>query len=277
MINRVGCMLVLLVTCVSIAGCDGDKQEAQPTATVSRTADGTVDEPAMDGAGDGDEATPIRSADDEPASFHYVVTLDVRVDGSDEGIAGTIEGDYVAPAAHAFTQEYSFAGIQLSESYVVIGDDAWTRSGSGDWDATNAGDPDVVDARELTTLDPEFFPFDDEFVDDISFLSGQDDTRNGIETSRIEISEEQFSQLGDLFGDEVFAGTDAEGIQDLAFAVWLTRDGTRLVALEVDATFPPESASEFPFEIPPGGLLRIRMSVDLSRLNDDSITIEPPI
>jgi hypothetical protein len=192
-------------------------------------------------------------------------------------ISGIVEGDYISPDRHAFTQEFGFAGISFSESYVVIGEDAWTRSGRGAWDATSSSDPEITDAVDLTSLDPDFFAFDDELVSDISVINGEDDVRNGIETSRIEISAEQFRMLGDLLGEDLFAGTDAEGIEELSMKVWLTRDEDSLVAVDVEAVVRPEALGDFPFDAPADGGVNLRMTFDLSRINDESIVIEPPI
>ena len=52
------------------------------------------------------------------------VEIAFNVAGEDVAISGRIEGDYVAPDAHSYTQEFSFAGISGSEAAVIIGGEA---------------------------------------------------------------------------------------------------------------------------------------------------------
>ncbi len=274
--------LVVMLGAALIA-CRGDKKDDTPSSTPApeptASRDASPEATESDPVDDDDDSS---STSDDLRSFHYVVTINMQVegggDGGEDGIRGTIEGNYVGPDAHAFTQEYGFGGLTISESYVIIGEDAWSKEGKGAWQTTTADDPEVADATDLTSADPDFFAFDDGFVDDITFLKGEDDVKNGIDTSRIEIDADELRRLGSIFdGGDIFAGTDAEGIEDLAMRVWLTRDETRLVALDIDAAFGADSAEGFPFEVPPGGRLILKLTVDLSRIDDETISIEPPI
>src|SRR5262245_18849771 len=158
---------------VAVVGCGSAKKDsATPTSTRSASSDDADDEPTNEPSADSDDDAgadedEVAASDDDLRSFHYVVNLDMQVQEGEGGFSGTIEGDYVSPDRHAFSQTYGFSGLTLEENYILIGEDAWTKAGNGEWEATTADDPEVVDALDLTSGDPDFFVFDEEFVDDI--------------------------------------------------------------------------------------------------------------
>jgi hypothetical protein len=244
----------------------------------SRKAERTDDQGAPTRTSDGDDT----SGDAELATlerFNYTVSFELTIEGEgvDESVVSAeVTGSHIAPDRHAWTDRYAIGSLKFSESYIIIGDDAWTRSGSGRWTATTASDPDVVDATDLTSADPVFA--DEEFAEDIGVFDSTDERRNGIETRRIAISQADFGRLSSLFGSD-FLPSDLEGFRELAFTVWLSKSGDHLIAAELEALVSPEflsSDGDFPFDIPPGANARIRMALDREDINDDSIVIEPP-
>ena len=96
------------------------------------------------------EPEPTESAGLIPFdSLHYVVDLEITIaqpgEAEETFISGQVEGDYVAPDSHAFTNTFEFGGLSGTEEIVIIGDDAWIREGQGDWTATSRLASEIAD------------------------------------------------------------------------------------------------------------------------------------
>ena len=125
-------------------------------------------------------------------------TPDAPEAASDAELELRIEGDFVAPDAHAFTYEFVFAGSSTTEEAVIIGEAAWLREGTGEWEETARDDQDVQRIVSLSSADPDFL-VEQDFVSDIQALDGEPDSINGVETTRYVIPRGMVSGLG-LFG-----------------------------------------------------------------------------
>jgi len=269
LLRLVALLLGLLALLAGAAACaDGGS-----TAT-SRSAAGTAtEEPA-------DEPTPLDRAASPFESYHYTVDLEFSVEreGADEGgvINGSVEGDFVAPDAHSFHTTFDIGGLSGTEEAVIIGDEAWYRGYGEEWRETTRDDPDVVSAIELTSADPGFLSAGD-LAEDLAALDSESEERNGVSTRRYHIPREAVETLIDLFGDEFLQ--DTSGLQDFEMTVWLEEESGALVRAEFLATASPEIFGDEPsvFDLPPDATLVVSMVIDLSQINDASISIEPPI
>jgi hypothetical protein len=237
------------------------------------------------GGGDDDEdPTPTSAATEEPSStnpfdsFHYTVDLEFSVvaDSEDGLITGTVEGDYVAPDSHAFSTSFSVAGLSGTEEAVIIDDQAWYRESGTEWRETTRDDPDIVSAIELTSADPGFLSADN-LGEDLAGLDSEIEERNGVSTRRYHIPRDAVDTLIDIFGDEFLQ--DASGLRDFEMTVWLEEESGALIRAEFSASASPELfGEEDPFlGLDPNDAIVVSMVIDLTQINDSSISIEPPI
>lgn len=184
-----------------------------------------------------------------------------------------IEGDFVAPDAHAFTYEFVFAGSSTTEEAVIIGEVAWRRDGTGEWEETTRDDQDVQRIVSLSSAAPDFL-VEQDFVSGIQALDGEPDSINGVETTRYFIPRERVSELG-LFGGSLFE--DAGGLRDLEMTVWLEEETEGLIRVEFVVIGTAELLGEGTLDLPPDAEVTISLTIDLTRINDPTISIEPPI
>lgn len=248
--------------------CGGDNGEASPTGSVEATATETpVAEPTVASTG---------AAYD---SYHYTVDLLVTIDdpAQDEPaqVSGIVEGDYLAPHSHAFKSTYEVAGISATEEGVIIDSDAWYRDGGvGAWTATIANDPMILSRISLTSAD-ESIVDDPEFVSGIAALNSEPEVVNGVNTRRYHIPKDSIDDLGALLGKDFFA--NASGITDFDLTAWVGEELNGLVRGEMMATTGPEIfGADSPFDVSPDSVVTIQMTINVTRMNDDSIEIGQP-
>jgi hypothetical protein len=260
---------IALLATGAVACKSSKKTEPAKTSTPAATAERDTPE----------RTAPSGTGDSALDSFHYTVDLDFHVNDPAEPdsslVNGQVEGDFVAPDSHAFTTTFEFFGLSFSEEAVIIDDDAWYRETGSDWRPTTRDDPDVQNALSLTSADPGFLQ-DSEFESNLSSLNSEDDTVNGVEARRYTITREQVEALSQLLGEDFLQ--DAAGIQDLEMTVWLEKESGALVRAELSATASPEAlGGDAPFELSEGATVSIEMTINLTRINDEDISIEPPL
>lgn len=250
------------------SGCDDKKKtnDQRPTATSVAAAPTATEEPS-------DAPTPS----DDPAgvspfeSYHYTVDLEFSVEGEVGAISGTVDGDFVAPDSHAFSTTFDIAGLSGTEEAVIIGDLAWYRESGEEWRETTRDDPDVVSAIDLTSADPSFLSAGN-LGEDLSGLDGENEVRNGVSTIRYHVPRGAVDALTALLGDEFLQ--DASGLESFEMTVWLEEESGALVRAEFSAT---ATSDIFGLAEDPDATVVISMVIDLTQVNDDSISIEPPI
>ena len=264
---------LLLVLAASCGDGDGDILDGddEPAATAIAT-DVPDEEPTA-------AATPA-SATSAFESYHYTVELTVTVPASGAGsggaISGLVEGDFVAPGSHAFTSRYEFAGIAGSSQVVIIGDDAWYRgAGDGPWTASSSRDPFVLEEISLTSAD-EGFLNDADFVQGLRTLESTPEEINGVQTRKYVIPREAVEALRGLLGAGF--GEDLAGLETFEMTVWVEPESSGLVRAEFVATATEDFLEPgAPFELDPGSTIEVEMTINLTRINDPAIEIEPPI
>lgn len=269
---------LFVATGLTFACDDAGEDEPEVTATVAAESDQT---PTVDEA-----VAPTEESTSTPEpplgleSFHYTVALDMTIDQpapqEDATITGTVEGDFVAPWSHAWEQSFELAGLSGSESFVIIGDDAWKREGIGAWEETTQADLAAADALDLTAADPSFLG-DLEFTNELGELEGEPEQINGVSALRYDLSE-QIDAFIDLFGTDFFQG-EAAGLEDLEMTVWLEEGTQTLVRADLAAVAGPEilAGTDAPFAISTDAKVRVHMTIDITQMNDPSIRVEPPI
>ncbi len=261
----------LALVATGAIACKSSSKKAAPTATKS-TASGT---PTMAATG---QPTSVSGASTFK-SFHYTVGLDFQVNDPNQPqsslIKGKVEGDFVAPDSHSFTSQFQLAGISYSEQAVIIGQDAWYKNSGSDWRATTRDDADVKNAISLTSADPGFLQ-DPEFANNLSALDSQPDTINGVEARRYFIPKGAVQALSQLLGNSFLK--NAAGLQDFQMTVWLENKTRGLVRAELTATASPDVfGANAPFNVSPESTVSINMTINLTQINDESISVRPPI
>lgn len=214
-------------------------------------------------------------------SFHYLVTIDMGVvDGATDAVfGGRVEGDYVAPDRHAFTNEFGFAGISFTTNSVIIGNEAWNQEGSGPWSATTLDALFVDGSTGLTSVDPEFFGFDTDAADGFGAMNGEPETLNGIATTRYVLTKELYEAVAPFLGDTPTGDMDISDFEEFSTTVWLDNEANALVKMDLYMTAP---AAVMGNDLGALGLaadatLSMTMSFEMTRINDESISIEPPL
>ena len=259
--------LLIGVLVLLLAACTSDSTSETPPTTAPPPAAEPTDTPEPPAG------KPVAFE-----SFHYTVDLEVTIgegDDSEPFISGRVEGDFVAPGSHAFSNTFAFAGLSTTQEVVIIDDQAWIRGGSGDWRETTVFDPDVLDAIGLTSADPEFLQ-DQQFADDIAILDSEPETINGVETRRYHIPKDAVQALVDLLGDDFLE--DAAGLEEFEMTVWLEEETDTLVRAELTASVAPELLGEDSgLSLADSGPVTISMLIDVTQIDDPAIQVEPPI
>ncbi len=256
---------------VAACGGGGDKDGAKATATVAGPTEAAEPTETRDGAPSG-RAAPFDS-------FHYTVDLGFTVTepgkAEETFISGQVEGDFVAPDSHAFSSSFAFGGLSGTQEVVIIGNDAWIKEAGGDWRRATRADSAVADAIDLTSADPDFLQ-DPEIGDALSALDSEPETINGVDTLRYHIPKSALPALTSLLGEDFLQ--DVSGLKEFEMTVWLEEETGALVRADLAASATPELlGQDAPFDISPDATLSVTMLIDLTQINDSSISIEPPI
>jgi hypothetical protein len=236
--------------------------EAAPAPTSEATPEATS------------EATPGPSAVLSPSdvldSFRFSTEISVEADG---GLVLSSEGEFEAPDRMGCTVSASLSGFNVSEDeLVVVGDDAWLDTGEG-FQATTADDSDVLQDLGLCPGSPTFWQ-DFTFIQDPGALSGEPDTKNGVDALRYSLGNAAaaLESIG-------FLPSELEGVTINTFDVWVAEDGGWPLAIDVDITADAQAASDM-FGLPlaeAGQQARITMRVDITDVNAADIHVEEPL
>jgi hypothetical protein len=272
--------LGLLAACSSGDG-DDAPAAASPTVTATSTATLTATATAVATASTAASAGAVASPYER---YHYLVTIELSVAGEssrgDTGplLLGTVEGDYVAPDAHAFTNAFELGGLGFEGSAVVIGDQAWSRDGTtGPWEPTSVAALFDDGSADLTSLDPELFLYDTSLGEQFGALRGTPELRAGIEAVRHEVTPELFALLASALSPDLLLGVDASQIDDFSMNVWVDPQASAVVALEIHFAGTAGAFEETAgLGVPADAQMLFSVEFEASQLNDPAITIEPP-
>lgn len=247
---------------MSLAGCD--LMTAQSTPRPSRLVATPVPQPSVppdasdevptirpDPSGRGPDLVAAANALADLDSYRVTVASRglmeaTTADGTVTMTSTLIQGE--APAA-AFTMR-GVAGLDGgSLEAIVIGDEAWLRSGGGRWIRSPGGAADFDAA--FTTLSPiDLVAGFEELAASINRIA--DEQKNGIPSIRYR------AESGD---PEAAAAGLTGGRADL----WLAAEAGYLVALEIDGTWDVD-----------GSPTPIFLQIDVAGVNDPANRISPP-
>lgn len=185
-----------------------------------------------------------------------------------------VEGDFVAPDSHAFSNRFEVGGRLVTRDAVIIGDAAWYREETADWVETTRDDPEVVDLVAQSSAAPDFLQAQD-FVRGVQVIEGEAESINGVSTIRYIIPPETASAAVDLFAEAFLQGGGS--LEQFDLTVWLEERSGGLVRAEFVAVGTAEILGETAAELDPDAEVVITLTVNLTRINDPDIIVEPPI
>lgn len=260
-LRPVSILIALLPLAVITAACGGDDNDG-------------------DGGGGGaperQVAAPTLESPAALASYRYQMTIDLSgsaasgLDGAPAGLSLDLElsmelsGSVIAPDREQSKMTVDLGFLTLEVETIRIGDRVWTRESGGEWELQSTADAGLLDLGfELSPTD--FFGDDvtgaglDAMRAVLADLGGTQETVNGVEAVRYDLSADQFAQ----------AFPDGDGAPpDATTSIWIARDSGVPVRLVLEATIEGEDGD--------AGESGMRLELNLTDLNSDDIRIEPP-
>lgn len=281
---------LLAALVLAVAGCGGDDTPASATASPTPTAESTPPPAPSASPTASPSPTPTAAPTSPPpppatgvlGSYRYRVDIEFALRGAEGDapvIVGSVEGDYVAPDRHRFTNAFSIGAIRFVQEVVLIGDEAWIREGNGAWRATTADSAEVVEASALTSADPAFPAGDTPLAEDIAVFAGETVTREGRPSMRYELDRADLLAIDELFGAGILGVAPVlSEAETFDMRAWTDNETGALAALELLLVAPAEVlAGDLGIELEPGAPIAYRMSVALSDIDNTAIAIESPI
>ncbi|HEY7131235.1 MAG TPA: hypothetical protein VH440_03235 [Candidatus Limnocylindrales bacterium] len=256
----IGILLVALLA-LGVAGCDLMVAQVTPQPSrLSRTPEplpsieddpGEVPTPRPEHSGDGpdlvDAADGLADLDSYRVSVSSTGLVPATVPNGRVTMTSTlVQGD--SPAA-----EFTMVGVDGLEGgrlqAVVIGDQAWTKEGAGRWTVSPGGAADFDAA--FTTLSPIGLASGFEALS-ATFTPAGSGTKNGIRSVHYR------AQAG--------ADTEDLGLSSGTADLWIATSGNFLVSLDLDGTWDVDGAPT-----------PVTLKIEVTRVNDRSNTVKPPV
>lgn len=211
--------------------------------------------------------------------YRYELTASTGFD-VDEGTADvsvTVAGDYLAPDSHRFVRSVGFAGLETEVGEaVVIGDQAWIRSGP-EWTETIAQAPSITEiAGPISSLAGNVLPAP-ELLEQLYRSAGERQEVGGVVTRRYDLDASSVSTLAEVAGEEFFS-TELADLTDFSMTVWVAEaDGTPL-RWQIVMGGPVELlSSEVTLDLPPDALVQVEVTVEFVDIGGLGPAIEPPV
>jgi hypothetical protein len=220
----------------------------RPTATPPGIDEGPTPRPLPSGAVDLIEAANALADLD---SYRVAVASRGLVPAATSGGRVTMTSTLIQGADPA--AEFTMAGVDGFDGgrlqAVVIGEEAWLKSGSGAWSKSPGGAADFDAA--FTTLSPI------DLVSEFEGLAGAieqvgEQRRNGQRAIRYR-------------SEDGAANAAAAGLTDGTLDLWLALAGGYLVALEIDGTWDID-----------GVATPVLLTIDVTNVNDPANRVSPP-
>ena len=236
---------LLLAATLALAACGGGDGTATPSESTAAAS--------LQPSTAADSAEPSAAASDSETGFDIGGATDAVSDLTSYQVDitfddGTTEQEMTIVATRS-PSAYHYTMGEL-EVITIEGEGAWMNQG-GTWiDAPGGADmfAGAFDAMAPDTL------IDSYGLDawGSEFRNAGRENRNGVDTTRYHLEASDVQGLG---------GQDVP--DDLVVDVWVAEDSGYLVAMHYSATVPETGQAEF--------------SIEVSRVNDASLTIEPPL
>jgi hypothetical protein len=217
----------------------------------------------------------------EPAfqSFAYEVQFVAAIESADSRPLTSIErraqGLFAAPGSHAFGGGLGVVGQTPPHQGVVIGDRAWYREGAGAWQEMTAAQFAEVSASALTSVQAGFLN-DGTFEDKLDGLDFTTEQSSDVTAHKYTVPAEEVDRVGSLL--RIALLQNISELENVDLTVWTSEETGALVRVELSTLAPAAAVlGQVPEGIQPGAKARVTLHVELSRINDPTIRIAPPI
>jgi hypothetical protein len=256
-------LIFAAIAAMAVAACGGSAATVtpSPTATTAATPEpvdtpepsvAPSESPTASASGDGPDLEGATSALEAIKKYEIALTMSgmmpVAEGATEIQMSGLVDQDNDA-------YQFELNGFaQLGAGtvrFVVIGNDAWIDLGTGTYISQPGGGvaaDQMRDSLSPATLLGQFPTSGYEL-----FRVGEED-RNGIATTHYHASAADTPTLATSIGED--------GVMDF----WISNEGGYLVSMEMDGEMDVDGSGAKP----------VTMSIDLSRINDETISIQPP-
>jgi hypothetical protein len=267
-------LLATLFVAVFVA-CGGGDSGSPPVATAPVATQAPI-------ATGGPTSTPqLATSTPEPAfqSFAYEVQFVAALESPSLGPVTSIErraqGVFEAPDSHAFGGGLGVVGQTPSHQGVVIGDRAWYREGDGGWQELPAAEFLQLSSSVLTSAQPGFLN-DGAFEDKLEGLEFTTEESGDVPAHKYGVPADEVDRVDSLL--RLAFLQDISQLENLILTVWTSEGAGALVRVALSMTVPSAAVlGQVPENIPADAKARVTLHVQLSRINDPSIIISPPI
>jgi hypothetical protein len=262
--------LVLAVTLLGgllLAACGGGGKEEAEAPAAGETAVATQEAEGGETPSAAEEPT---QAGELPApvdvfadlkSYHYSISMSFEGgDLAEQGVGAvsfSVDGAFVAPDRSQVHVKGDLGGLALEEESITIGSNSWVKSGDTWQEGQGSFDTaELAPNTFFTGLDAE----------KLSVIKPSEETVNGVDSYRYSIDKadiEQLQALAAIFGGDT---TSSDLPENLSLDLWLAKDGGWPVKMVLSASGDTT-----------GGTVDVKMTTDITDVNDPNIKIEPPI
>ncbi|MEX2159075.1 MAG: hypothetical protein WEB04_06685 [Dehalococcoidia bacterium] len=260
-------ILASLIIGVAIA-CGGGASNNAPTATAPVVTPAPI-------------ATGEPGPTPEPAfqSFAYEVQFVAAIESASSqpitSIERRAEGLFQAPGSHAFGGGLGVVGQTPGHQAVVIGDQAWYREGDGAWQQITTTAFLQLGASALTSAQPGFLN-ETAFEGKLEGLDFTTEESAGVTAHKYSVPADEVNRIGSLL--RIAFIQDISQLENVVLTAWTSEETGALVRFELSTLAPPAAVlGQVPENIPADAKARVTLHVELSRINDSSIRISPPI
>ena len=262
--ERVYVLAALLAGLLLVFGACAETRSNREPRSITALPTNTP-EPGVSGVG----ALPLER-------FTYEASLTLREGGGEDALElfVTTKGTFVGPDSHAFTYRTELGEGEAEQRLVMIGEEAWYRSGESAWETTTPDDARVVALLEVafSAMHPDFLggaEFDRVRANVIG-LPSTEEFVNSIRAYHYQVGVEGRQYLEALqVGEEGLRAAD-----DLEWDLWLARDGSWPVRLQATGTVAVDLTILQTLELEAPTQWEIR--IDVSRPNDPDLRIAAP-
>ncbi len=264
----------LLALAVVAAACGDDDDEGS-------AADAEAGAPTSTATAQAQAPPPTLAPAAALKSFRYEMTMELSGSAASGGsglpsgvsldLKIEMSGAVISPDREQSKLTADLGFLKLDMETIRIGDRVWTRQSGGEWQEETAG------LGELG-LDFSLSPVDLLGADEtgggfetlrsvLGGLGGTNETVNGVDAVRYDLTSEQFTQAfpsGGLPG-ELSEGTPEDTLEDMKVQLWIARDTGIPVRLIMEASTGDGDDEG-----------KMRIELNLTDLNSSEIEIEPP-
>jgi hypothetical protein len=207
---------------------------------------------------------------DQLTAFRYDMTITMTASKDNESslapdLAMELSGAVITPDREQSTIKVDFGFFKIEAETIQIGSQSWTRESGGEWkEDSDGGGTLPLDVSPLDILGGNEFA---SLQSVISGLTGKAERMNGLDAVRYELTAEEFAKaFPEDAGSSNDDGLPTDDLEDMTVVIWIARESGIPTRLTIEGTSTDEEASGI-----------VKLELNLTDLNSDSIKIEAPI